>query len=904
MSSKFWMRPGALFLLLGVFWCGLIIASFLNNLKECRNEALKMASIQAESAFITTVYHRAWNASKGGVYVPLSASTPENPYLDLEHKTVETLDGQVLTLVNPAYMTRQVYEQMAEDKTIHGRMISAEPINPANTPDDWERAALAQFENRDIRHVSEQLLTEDGRVIRYAQPLFIKESCLKCHDEQRYAKGDLRGAISLIVSTEPLHALTASHQRQDAVEHVGIGLGGLAFLFAAGWQIGRDQHRKQKLTDELRDKDGTIVQMTQRLPVMVYQYQRDPEGKESLCYCNQSCEELFGVTSEQATKDVHSLYAHINKDDLPGLLKRIQEAEDRMSPFQAEYRVNHPREGQKWIYTAASPLQRDDGSLIWNGYSSDITERKRMERDMCSARDAAESGNRAKSHFLAMMSHEIRTPMNGIIGLVEVLGETPLTDEQHTLVETVRGCADTLMTVLNDVLDYSRLVSGRVELKTSAFDLEKELHSVIDLFSSKATDKGLEVICSYPATLPRLFEGDKVRLRQVVMNLVSNSIKFTEAGHVLLEVTQVDGGRVFMSITDTGIGLDPEALDTLFEPFHQGDEGITRRYGGTGLGLTISLKLIEAMGGSLRGHPVDTGGSRFEMIVPLKVLTDASTPSIKRVAGDKGKVLIVDDNSVNLKVLQEQLLSLDVAVDPVLTPEAGLELVRQNAYSLIITDYMMPEITGGEFAAQVKALDNRKDIPIILLTSAGKFTHVEEGLFTEILNKPLPFQVLRTTLERHLPEETTEEQGQGGEPAAERAKAASGEATRWKKNRILVCEDNPVNQKVIRLLLEKEGLDPVIVSHGKAGIAAMKETEFDLIFMDIEMPIMGGIGAAKQARQTFGERLPPIVALTAAAMDGDRERFLSAGMCNYLPKPLRRHELHVCLVQYLGLASA
>ena len=546
-------------------------------------------------------------------------------------------------------------------------------------------------------------------------------------------------------------------------------------------------------------------------------------------------------------------------------------------------------------------------------------------RELVSARFAAETLARTKADFLADMSHEIRTLMNGVIGMAGLVLETPLTREQRGYVETIYSSSDSLLTIINDILDFSKIESGKLEIENQPFELRACIEDILDLLAPKAAEKKLDLSYQIEEGIAPMLCGDVNRIRQVLANLLGNGIKFTSTGEVVVLVKALSGPgdgassdepwHLHFQVRDTGIGIPVDRLARLFKPFSQADASTARKYGGTGLGLTISKRLVEMMGGKMWVESVPEKGSTFQFTLPLPGVPDAPAvvpePPHPQLTGLR--LLIVDDNLTNCRSLTLQARQWGMEPRDTQSAAKALDWLRKGeTFDLAILDMQMPEMDGVELAGSIRALSGPAGkMPLVLLASIGVRTDQPEFAaagFASHLNKPIRSAHLREALLAATSQTRPAAPAPKPEP---KAVAAPAPAVGAGSLRVLVCDDNAINQKVASRLLQQIGYRPDVAANGLEALAALDRQPYDLIFMDVMMPEMNGLDATRTIRErqtqrgTYPNYKPNlvIVAMTASAMGGDREKCLAAGMDDYVAKPVRMEELRTVVQRWSELAA-
>ena len=571
--------------------------------------------------------------------------------------------------------------------------------------------------------------------------------------------------------------------------------------------------------------------------------------------------------------------------------------------YDSTYAYKRPVDGKVvWIHALGHVVKDEHGKPTdMFGVTQDITDFKNLEFELLRAKGKAEEATRAKSDFLANMSHEIRTPMNGIMGMTELLLDTELTQEQREYLNTIDFSAESLLTLIDGILDFSKIEANKLELDPIDFDLRERLGETLDTLAVRAHGKGLELAFDIDEVVPQMLVGDVNRIRQIIMNLVGNALKFTDSGEVVVNVTVESREKsdvlLHFSVSDTGIGIPVERLNSIFNSFEQADTSTTRKYGGTGLGLTICSRLIELMGGRIWVKSTPGTGTVFHFTTAMQVSTQTRRDVNLEALGELGKlrVLVVDDNKTNRRILEKMLSNWHM--DPTLAEAAhqGLDTLH-NAFEarlpfdLIISDVNMPEMDGFDFVKKIKSKPELATIPIILLTSANRSGDKQRcydlGAQAHLV-KPVRQSKMLDVIMTTIGMETVIRKHDAQHSDKDSESVTTGPLS------ILLAEDNEVNQKFALRVLDKAGHITTVVNNGREAVDAMGDNKFDLILMDVQMPEMDGYEATAEIRrleQQAGTHIP-IIALTAHAMKGDREKCLEAGMDGYITKPIKSKTL-------------
>jgi PAS domain S-box-containing protein len=648
---------------------------------------------------------------------------------------------------------------------------------------------------------------------------------------------------------------------------------------------------------EAEERSRAIVEASP-IPIVIVR-----SSDYNVLYANQHVAELLGYTLDQFVGYQAPDY-YYDPSVRPQVLEELQRT-GRLN--QREIQLKRADGAPVWVSMSLHPMMFNGEQAFFIGML-DIGQLKQAAVELREAKEAAEAANVAKGAFLASMSHEIRTPMNGIIGMTGLLLGTQLSDEQQEFAEIIRSSSESLLTIINDILDFSKIESGKLELERHPYDLRDCIESALDLVAPKAAEQGLDLAYVIEPNVPPALVGDVTRVRQILLNLLSNAIKFTERGEVVVTVrtnddrrtTTNEQGKAFVlrpsslvfSVRDTGIGIPPERMGRLFQSFSQVDASTTRKYGGTGLGLAISRRLAELMGGSMWVESAGAGqGTTFFFTLaaePAAALKSRMHLSSEQPELRGKRVLIVDDNATNRRILTLQLERWGMRSFDTSAPHEALEWVRRgDLFDLAILDMNMPEMDGVALASAIRTLRDSTALPLILFSSLGRRETGDGVEFAAYLYKPLKPSQLFDALATLFVKET---------PSTRSAAAAQPQIDAHMAERlplrILLAEDNAVNQKLGLRLLSQFGYRADVAANGLEAIEALRRQPYDVVLMDVQMPELDGLEATRQIRQIWpAAQQPRIIAMTANAMEGDRELCLQAGMDDYISKPIRIHDL-------------
>lgn len=801
--------------------------------------------------------------------------------------------NQPAALPIPATMTLDFVEQVAEaNPGINLRLVSPYPFPWRSVVlEPFEVDAMAALQTGGMDEFLRVENTTQGKVMRYAAPIRLEESCVACHNSHKdspkrdWKAGDVRG---IQVMSLPIEGLSYNNHPQfyllATLLLFTFGAGGCVLIWLHARGVSALDLAKAN-ADSLRDRQQAldahaIVSITDRGGRITY-------ANDQFCdISGYSREELLGQNHSILKSGIHPAELYV------GMWQSIT----RGKIWQGEICNRKKAGGVYWVKSTIYPCLDNDGKPFqYIAIRTDITERKAVEDELSAKRHEAESASEAKSEFLANMSHEIRTPMNGIIGMTDLALEADSELERQEYMKIVKNSAESLLRILNDILDFSKVEANKMMIERVDFSLREAVSESLKTLAPRSKQKNLELICSIADDVPAHVIGDSTRLRQVLINLIGNAIKFTEKGEVVVSIAVEARSETTITlqvvVQDSGIGIKADKLDRIFEAFSQADASTTRQYGGTGLGLSISSRLVELMGGRMSVDSEPGKGSTFQFNVVLGV-SDRPIKSLDTAKLVDKRVLVVDDNAVNREIFLRQFNRWGMQAVAAASGYQAQELCVQTspAYDLVLLDQNMPGMDGITLAEWMRAQPKLQNTPLLILSSGPMKDSAERARALKLhgyLSKPVSDIELRGAILRAL--------GAADTVTIAPVVKSPGHTSAGRKLDVLIVEDNVINQLLVIRLLEKWGHHVALAVNGKEAVERLRAGErYDLVLMDMQMPLMGGIeatGLIRADEKAAGRVGIPIVAMTANAMQGDRETCLQAGMDDYLSKPINKVEL-------------
>ena len=766
---------------------------------------------------------------------------------------------------------------------------------------DNSRVGIAFFRHHNLIWSNDRF----KKMFGYREEEYVGSLVTKFYNNAQDQQQLIKEAPSLFRSGKSYHAEFLMKRQNDSTfwAHVsGLALTPHDFSQGVIWEV-EDIHQRKTAEQENRRQEK-ILRESEKKFRLLFQHSNDMilihDAEEQIVDINQKALTLLGFTEQESLKSyMRQLFC--NSSECQGIFEHSSKLLQSQDFVQFEVLMKK-KSGDLFPVEVSSSAIEIEGHRLTQSIIRDIAEQRKYQEGLKQAKQAAEEAAKAKSDFLAIMSHEIRTPMNGVIGMTDLLACTNLTEDQKEYVQLIEISGNNLMRVINDILDFSKIEADKLEIENTPFELRPCIENIVNLLSEKAFSKSLDLFFWISPRVPTRLGGDVLRLQQILMNIIGNAIKFTNTGEILVLVTQLrqEGDQLTLqcSVQDTGIGIPPEQLDSLFEAFSQVDSSITRKFGGTGLGLAISKRLVELMGGEIKVESTLGKGSIFSFTIQTTVLTDTAINSEALIPSNlKGKrALILDTHQKRIEILAQLLTSWEILPTIAQDPTIAVDLLAQETFDFVIID----QFGWAIFQAQPFLFTKITDLPILLIHSPQEVPAKNYAqLSCQSMNKPIRPQQLLQQLENLL----SPNEDQVTSPQEVQANPVEIDLITSNPLEIILAEDNIINQLITQKILTKLGYHTDIVNNGLELLQACKKKSYDLILMDIQMPQMNGVEATQEIRQTLPpDKQPKIIAMTANALKGDREKYLASGMDGYLSKPVRIKDIETTLKE-LSTAS-